>query len=156
MEVITVADTVVVHLDSWDRGNETNTTTRYVKDTAGTIVRREGRTGDDSDAVERFVLTSGMARWRTPVDSGTASVDGPAFYWPRASNNHDVARLAAFLLARPQRTVDLLPFHSPASAEVVADTAVCRADRRSGAAAGPASSDGPVARKSQTTGGRVP
>jgi imidazolonepropionase-like amidohydrolase len=123
MEVVTVADTIVVHLQWWDRQRETNTTRRYVTN-GGTIVRLEARTGDSPDPVERFTLAGGMARWRTPVDSGTAGVDGPAFYWPRGNNSFDEARLAAFLLQQPQRTADLLPFDARASAHVAVDTAV--------------------------------
>jgi imidazolonepropionase-like amidohydrolase len=124
MDVVTVADTVVVHVNQWDRGNETNTTTRYITSEAGTIVRLEAHSGDAPDPVERFVLADGMVRWRTPIDSGMAGVNGPAFYWPRVYNEFNSARLAGFLLEQPQRTAELLPFQAPASAHVAVDTVV--------------------------------
>ena len=124
MEVITVADTVVVHVHSWDRERETNTTAKYVRNGAGTLVRRVQRRDDGRDPVEQYTLDDGVARWRSPVDSSSAEVAGPAFYWPRGENRFDEARLAAFLLRQPQRTADLLPFGAPASAHVAVDTVV--------------------------------
>ena len=130
MEVVTVADTIIVHVRSRDRGNETVATTRYVTDETGTIVRLEVSTAARPAPFERFALADGTARWRTPVDSGTASVDVPAFYWPRVYDTFNAARLAAFLLDQPQQTADLLPFHAPGSARVAIDTVVA-ADGRS-------------------------
>lgn len=124
MEVVTVADTIVVHVDEWDRGDETNTTTRYITNEAGTIVRLEAHGGDGQDPVEHFSREDGSARWRTPIDSGAARVDGPAFYWPREYNEFNSARLAAYLLEQPQRTANLLPFDATASAHVAAETVV--------------------------------
>jgi imidazolonepropionase-like amidohydrolase len=130
MEVVTVADTIVVRVRSRDRGNEVDATTRYVTDETGTIVRLEVSTAARPDPFERFALVDGAARWRTPIDSGTASVDVPAFYWPRVYDTFNAARLAAFLLDQPQQTADLLPFHAPGSAHVAIDTVVA-ADGRS-------------------------
>ena len=124
MEVVTVADTIIVHVRSRDRGNETDATTRYVTDETGTIVRLEVSTALRPDPFERYALANGTARWRTPVDSGTAVVDVPAFYWPRVYDTFNAARLAAFLLDQPQQTADLLPFRAPASARVAVDTVV--------------------------------
>lgn len=132
MDVVTVADTVLVHAYRWDRGNETNTTTRYVTNGSGTIVRLEVHSGDAPDPIERFSLSDGVAEWKNSVDSGTAGVVGPAYYWPRVYNEFNTARLAAFLLDQPQRTANLLPFHSSASAHVAIDTMVAadgRAER---------------------------
>jgi hypothetical protein len=118
-EVVTVADTIVVHVRSWDRTRETDVTTRYVTDETGTIDCLDVNTAVRPDPFERFALADGTARWRTEVDSGTVGVDAPAFYWPRIyENTFHAARLAAFLLDQPQQTAVLLPFHAPASAHV--------------------------------------
>jgi imidazolonepropionase-like amidohydrolase len=124
MEVVTVADTIVVRIHSWDRNYETNTNVKYVTNEAGMIVRREQRVGDDRDPVEHHTMHDGVVRWQSPVDSGTVEVARPAFYWPRGENRFDEARLAAFLLGQPQQTADLLPSHATASAHVAVDTIV--------------------------------
>jgi hypothetical protein len=124
-EVVTVADTIVVRVRSWDRRREADVTTRYVTDETGTIVSLEVNTALRPDPFERFALANGTAQLRTEVDSGTVGVDAPAFYWPRIyENTFHAARLAAFLLDQPQQTAVLLPFHAPASAHVVIDTVV--------------------------------
>ena len=61
------------------------------------------------DAGETFVIEGGKARWKSPIDAGTASYSAPAFY---VSQGGPVATTAWFvdaLLARPDRALDLLP-----------------------------------------------
>jgi len=61
------------------------------------------------DAAESFSIEGGLAKWRSPVDAGSAAWSGHAFY---VSLGGPIAGFAWFLerlLASPDRTLELLP-----------------------------------------------
>src|SRR5579872_2836314 len=61
------------------------------------------------DAGETFTITSGTASWKSPIDEGSARYSSPKFY---SAQNGPIDLTAWFLealLARPDKTLDLLP-----------------------------------------------
>jgi len=77
----------------------------------------EGKTGADGmplavsirgvtpsgDAAETFSISDGSARWKSPIDAGTASYFGPAFYPPQGGPIDLTAWFLEALLARPRQ-----------------------------------------------------
>src|ERR1700733_4299885 len=61
------------------------------------------------DAAETFTISAGSARWKSPIDAGTASYSGPTFYSPQGGPIDLTAWFLDTLLARPDKTLDLLP-----------------------------------------------
>jgi imidazolonepropionase-like amidohydrolase len=97
----------------------------------------EGKAGADSmpqavairgvtpsgDAAEMFSISAGSARWKSPIDAGTASYSGPAFYAPQGGPIDLTAWFLDTLLARPEKTLNLLP-GGKAHAEKLTDLVV--------------------------------
>ena len=61
------------------------------------------------DAAETFAISAGAARWKSPVDDGTARYSGPAFYVSQGGPVDLSAWFLEALLARPDRSLQLLP-----------------------------------------------
>src|SRR5580765_4939297 len=61
------------------------------------------------DAGETFTIAQGTARWKRPIDSGNAAYATPAFYVAQGGPMAVNAWLIEALLARPDRTLTLLP-----------------------------------------------
>jgi imidazolonepropionase-like amidohydrolase len=61
------------------------------------------------DAAETFTIASGSAGWKSPVDAGTASYTAPAFYVSQGGPIDMTAWFLEALLARPDKSLDLLP-----------------------------------------------
>src|SRR5580698_5808200 len=61
------------------------------------------------DAAETFSISAGSARWKSPIDAGNASYAGPAFYAPQGGPIDLTAWFLETLLARPGKTLNLLP-----------------------------------------------
>jgi imidazolonepropionase-like amidohydrolase len=75
------------------------------------------------DAAETFTVSAGSARWKSPIDAGTASYSGPAFYSPQGGPMDLTAWFLETLLARSGKTLNLLP-GGKAHAEKLTDLAV--------------------------------
>ena len=83
----------------------------------------EGNTGSDGmpstmtirgvtpsgDAAETFAVIAGVARWKSPIDAGTAKYSAPVFYMSQGGPMALTAWFLETLLATPDRTLDLLP-----------------------------------------------
>src|SRR5579864_67327 len=63
----------------------------------------------NGDAGETFSVLNGTAAWKSPIDAGSAPYSGPKFYSPQGGPMDLTAWLVEALLARPGRTLDLLP-----------------------------------------------
>src|SRR5262249_23376401 len=61
------------------------------------------------DAAETFTLGRGSASWTSQVDAGTTSYANPAFYVSLGGPIDMTAWLVEALLARPDKSLDLLP-----------------------------------------------
>ncbi len=61
------------------------------------------------DAAERFSIDGGVAKWQSPVDSGSAAYSGGAFYASQGGPIDTFAWFLDCLLASPGRTLALLP-----------------------------------------------
>jgi imidazolonepropionase-like amidohydrolase len=61
------------------------------------------------DAAETFAITRGTAGWKSPIDAGTASYSVPAFYVSQGGPIDTTAWFLEALLARPDKSLDLLP-----------------------------------------------
>ena len=61
------------------------------------------------DAGEDFRVVNGAASWKSPIDSGNSSYSSPKFYLPQGGPMDLTAWFLETLLARPDRTLDLLP-----------------------------------------------
>ena len=61
------------------------------------------------DASETFTISDREARWKSPVDGGTANYSAPAFYLAQGGPIDTTAWLLEALLARPDKTLNLLP-----------------------------------------------
>src|SRR5215510_4412639 len=61
------------------------------------------------DAGETFAISAGTARWKSPIDAGSASYSSAAFYVSQAGPIDTNAWLLETLLARPDKTMNLLP-----------------------------------------------
>ena len=71
------------------------------------------------DAAETFTITNGTASWKSPVDAGKAAYSAPAFY---VSKGGPIAGTAWFLesvLARPDKSLDLLPGGRASAARLI-------------------------------------
>jgi imidazolonepropionase-like amidohydrolase len=61
------------------------------------------------DAAESFAISGGSARWKSPVDAGSASYSHPSFYLSQGGPIDLLAWSLETVLARPDKTLDLLP-----------------------------------------------
>jgi imidazolonepropionase-like amidohydrolase len=61
------------------------------------------------DAAESFEINGGTAAWKSPIDAGTASYSAPAFYVSQGGPIDTTAWFLEALLARPDKSLDLLP-----------------------------------------------
>ncbi len=61
------------------------------------------------DAAETFTIVGGTARWKSPIDAGSASYSGPAFYASQGGPIDTNAWFLEALLATPDKTLNLLP-----------------------------------------------
>ena len=61
------------------------------------------------DAGETFSISEGKAHWHSPIDSGSASYSGQAFYASQGGPIDTSAWLIERLLASPDKALDLLP-----------------------------------------------
>jgi len=61
------------------------------------------------DAAESFSIAQGAARWRSPVDAGTAPYSGHSFYLAQGGPIDTNAWFLERLLASPDHSLDLLP-----------------------------------------------
>jgi imidazolonepropionase-like amidohydrolase len=61
------------------------------------------------DAGETFAISDGTARWKSPIDAGSANYSAAAFYVSQAGPIDTSAWLLETLLARPDKTMNLLP-----------------------------------------------
>jgi len=61
------------------------------------------------DAAETFSISEGSARWKSQVDAGTAAYSAPAFYLAQGGPIDGTAWFLEALLARPDKTMALLP-----------------------------------------------
>ena len=61
------------------------------------------------DAAETFDITGSTAKWKSPVDSGSAAYSGKAFYSSQGGPIDTTAWFLERLLASPDRTMALLP-----------------------------------------------
>jgi imidazolonepropionase-like amidohydrolase len=61
------------------------------------------------DAGETFAVSDGTARWKSPIDAGTATYSPPAFYLSQGGPIDMLAWFLEALLARPDKTMNLLP-----------------------------------------------
>jgi imidazolonepropionase-like amidohydrolase len=61
------------------------------------------------DAAETFTISAGSARWKSPIDAGTASYSAPAFYVSQGGPIDLTAWFLETLLARPDKMLNLLP-----------------------------------------------
>jgi imidazolonepropionase-like amidohydrolase len=75
------------------------------------------------DAAETFSISAGSARWKSPIDAGTANYSGPAFYASQGGPIDLTAWFLETLLARPDKTFNLLP-GGKAHAEKLTDLVV--------------------------------
>ena len=77
-------------------------------DTMPAALRIRGVT-PQGDAGETLTITNGEARWKSPIDAGQANYSAPAFYLAQGGPIAVTAWLLETLLARPDKTVNLLP-----------------------------------------------
>jgi hypothetical protein len=75
------------------------------------------------DAAETFSISAGSARWKSPIDAGASGYSGPAFYSSQGGPIDLTAWFLEALLARPDKTLNLLP-GGTAHAEKLTDLAV--------------------------------
>src|SRR5262245_58823817 len=61
------------------------------------------------DAAETFAISSGTAAWKSQVDDGSSPYSRPAFYVSQGGPIEITAWFLDALLARPDKTMDLLP-----------------------------------------------
>jgi len=71
------------------------------------------------DAAETFTISGGTAGWKSPVDAGTASYSSPAFYVSQGGPIDTTAWFVEALLARPDKSLDLLPGGKARAARLV-------------------------------------
>ncbi|HVR98744.1 MAG TPA: amidohydrolase family protein [Thermoanaerobaculia bacterium] len=108
-----------------DRGRGPKLQARTVLGEGGVPVRVE-ITGNEywkKPVDERFELAGGGARWNNGAETGERRLTAPAYYLPLNVSPDDLARLAAALLAAPDRRLPLLPdgearIESAGSAEI--------------------------------------
>ena len=61
------------------------------------------------DSGETFSISDGTARWKSPIDAGSAGYSAPAFYVAEGGPMAESAWFVEALLARPDKTLSLLP-----------------------------------------------
>jgi imidazolonepropionase-like amidohydrolase len=61
------------------------------------------------DAAETFTISGGTAAWKSPIDAGTATYSAPAFYVSQGGPIDTTAWFLEALLARADKSLDLLP-----------------------------------------------
>src|SRR5262245_47620293 len=61
------------------------------------------------DAGESFTISEREARWKSPIDSGSSAYSVPAFYVSQGGPIETTAWFLETLLARPDKTLALLP-----------------------------------------------
>jgi imidazolonepropionase-like amidohydrolase len=61
------------------------------------------------DAAETFTIAGGSARWKSPIDAGSAGYTAPAFYVAQGGPIDLTAWMLETLLTRPDKTLNLLP-----------------------------------------------
>src|SRR4051812_44322787 len=71
------------------------------------------------DAGEAFTISGATARWKSPIDTGTASYSAPAFYVSQGGPIDTTAWFLEALLARPDKSLDLLPGGKARAARLV-------------------------------------
>ena len=71
------------------------------------------------DAAETFTISGGTAGWKSPIDAGTASYSVPAFYVSQGGPIDMTAWFLEALLARPDKSLDLLPGGKARAARLV-------------------------------------
>ena len=71
------------------------------------------------DAAETFTITNGSAGWKSPVDAGTAVYSAPAFYVSQGGPIAGTAWFLESLLARPDKSLDLLPGGRASAARLI-------------------------------------
>jgi imidazolonepropionase-like amidohydrolase len=71
------------------------------------------------DAGETFTISGGRAGWKSPVDAGTAGYSAPAFYVSQGGPIDTTAWFLEALLARPDKSLDLLPGGKARAAKLV-------------------------------------
>ncbi len=82
------------------------------------------------DAAETFSVQSGVAHWRSPVDSGSAAYNASAFYAAEGGTfSGSMQLLLEALLSRPTRSMKLLP-GGTAKAERLVETTVGQGNQR--------------------------
>jgi imidazolonepropionase-like amidohydrolase len=71
------------------------------------------------DAGETFAISGGSAKWKSPVDSGTAKYSAAAFYLSQGGPIDMAAWFLEALLARPDKSLDLLPGGKARAAKLI-------------------------------------
>jgi imidazolonepropionase-like amidohydrolase len=71
------------------------------------------------DAAETFRISGETAVWKSPIDAGTASYPAPAFYVSQGGPIDSTAWFLEALLARPDKSLDLLPGGKARAAKLV-------------------------------------
>jgi imidazolonepropionase-like amidohydrolase len=71
------------------------------------------------DAAETFTISGGTASWKSPIDAGTASYSAPRFYVSQGGPIDTTAWFFEALLARPAKSLDLLPGGTARAARLV-------------------------------------
>jgi imidazolonepropionase-like amidohydrolase len=71
------------------------------------------------DAAETFTVSGGTAAWKSPIDAGTAAYSTPAFYVSQGGPIDTTAWFLEALLARPDKSLDLLPGGKAHAAKLV-------------------------------------
>ena len=61
------------------------------------------------DAAETFTISRGTADWKSPIDAGAATYSVPAFYVSQGGPIDTTAWFLETLLARPDKSLELLP-----------------------------------------------
>ncbi len=63
----------------------------------------------NGDAAETFTIADGQAKWKSPIDAGSATYSAPAFYVAFGGPMHLTAQFVESLLASPDKSLALLP-----------------------------------------------
>ena len=71
------------------------------------------------DAAETFSISGGTAGWKSPIDAGTAAYSVPAFYVSQGGPIETTAWFLEALLARPDKSMDLLPGGKARAAKLI-------------------------------------
>jgi imidazolonepropionase-like amidohydrolase len=87
---------------------ESDSTTRIGKDGMPAAITIRGFS-PNGDVGETFGVTGGKATWKSQVDAGSAAYKAPAFYSATGGPMEQTALFLEAILARPDKTLDLLP-----------------------------------------------